>query len=251
MLDELNQSFLIKKAFELSYAIFRVGFQIRQAALKNELESWAVKVLSGVVSENYKKTQKSIEIIEYLLKLGAEVGLVNLNNVQTISSEARVLNSAIAKFSEKSAKAPEVDLEGVFSKNLSSRGELGRSEDKEKNFLDDNFSFSLNGNSSLKAAMRQSAILERIRQNNNCRLKEIQEFLPGVSERTLRYDLQSLMEQNLIERVGNGGPSTYYRLKREENQVNQKGKERSGEDIEAESNLKPEKGLLYLNEKAN
>ena len=65
----------------------------------------------------------------------------------------------------------------------------------------------------LNAAMRQSAILELIRQIGNCRVKDIEDILPGSSERTIRYDLQTLMEQNLVERVGAGGPSVYYRIR--------------------------------------
>jgi repressor of nif and glnA expression len=42
-------------------------------------------------------------------------------------------------------------------------------------------------------------------------LKDIQEVLPDTSERTIRYDLQTLLEQNLIERIGNAGPSVFYR----------------------------------------
>ena len=69
-----------------------------------------------------------------------------------------------------------------------------------------------NINGILKSAIRQTAILDRIRQTGNCRLKDIQEVLPEASERTIRYDLQTLLEQNLIERVGNAGPSVFYRV---------------------------------------
>ena len=79
-----------------------------------------------------------------------------------------------------------------------------------------------------KSEGRKSAILDVIRQNGNlagrpaspklqrgeqggCRLKEIQDALPDVSERTVRYDIQSLIEQGIVERIGNGGPATYYR----------------------------------------
>lgn len=64
-----------------------------------------------------------------------------------------------------------------------------------------------------KSEGRQATILERIRQNNNCRLKDVQEALPEASERTLRYDLQNLLGQGLIERSGNGGPATFYSAK--------------------------------------
>ncbi len=65
----------------------------------------------------------------------------------------------------------------------------------------------------MRAEMRQDSILERIRQSGNCRLKDIQEILPGCSERTIRYDLQALIERNLIERMGAGGPSVTYRMR--------------------------------------
>ena len=42
-------------------------------------------------------------------------------------------------------------------------------------------------------------------------LKDIQDMLPDMSERTIRYDLQTLVEQNLIERIGNAGPLVFYR----------------------------------------
>jgi hypothetical protein len=58
--------------------------------------------------------------------------------------------------------------------------------------------------------IRQSSILDRIRQSGNCRMKDFLEILPNSSERTIRYDLESLIDRKLIERVG-GGSATYYR----------------------------------------
>lgn len=70
----------------------------------------------------------------------------------------------------------------------------------------------LSGNS---AMIRQSAILGKIRQSSYCRLKDIQDLIPNSSERTLRYDLQKLIDQGSIERVGSGGPSSFYRVRRD------------------------------------
>jgi DeoR/GlpR family transcriptional regulator of sugar metabolism len=63
-------------------------------------------------------------------------------------------------------------------------------------------------------------MIEVIRQSGNsgnpaigCRLKELQNALPDVSERTLRYDLQRLIESGKIERLGSGGPATFYRAR--------------------------------------
>lgn len=66
---------------------------------------------------------------------------------------------------------------------------------------------------------RQMAIYELIRQfgkesGNGCRMRDLQESFSGVSERTIRYDLEKLMEMGLIERAGQSGPSTYYKVKK-------------------------------------
>ena len=68
------------------------------------------------------------------------------------------------------------------------------------------------GNGNMKAEMRQSAILEKIRQIGNCRLADIQQILPEVSDRTIRYDLETLVQKRLVERLGSGGRGAYYRV---------------------------------------
>lgn len=86
------------------------------------------------------------------------------------------------------------------------------------------------GNSAINAAIRspygrslegrQPAIINKIKDSNpsagsgqaGCRLKDLVAEFPDVSERTLRYDLQRLCGQGIIERVGNGGPASYYRF---------------------------------------
>ena len=72
---------------------------------------------------------------------------------------------------------------------------------------------------SLNLEVRQSAILEKIKQlsqsGGECGLKELMAAFPDVSDRTLRYDLQKLIFQGLIVKVGNRGPNTNYRSPRE------------------------------------
>ena len=65
----------------------------------------------------------------------------------------------------------------------------------------------------VRSGNRQIAILDRIRQTGNCKLRDIQEILPDCSERTIRYDLEDLIERNLIERTGAGGPAVSYRVR--------------------------------------
>ncbi|MBI4093292.1 MAG: DeoR family transcriptional regulator [Candidatus Kerfeldbacteria bacterium] len=44
-------------------------------------------------------------------------------------------------------------------------------------------------------------------------MKDLIAEFPDVSERTIRYDLQRLLQHGSVERVGNGGPASYYVIK--------------------------------------
>jgi len=61
--------------------------------------------------------------------------------------------------------------------------------------------------------IRQNLIFERIRQSGKANVKELSGQFPGVSERTLRYDLQRLCDQGMVEKIGSSGPGTSYSLK--------------------------------------
>jgi hypothetical protein len=228
-----------KKAYEVSYALFRIASRLGHKALEENLEEQALNLLTAIAAGESVKSQASIRVIRHLLKFGEDTGILNPINCRLINSELDTLNSAIAEFDE-AAKPAEVDLHKIFSENgaafsrsvvnadfatraSSEYPATGKIESVSNgSYENGNVSNGLNANGNgniVKAAMRQSAILERIRQNHDlpaqagCRLKDIQEALQDVSERTVRYDLQNLLEQGLIERSGNGGPATFYRVR--------------------------------------
>ncbi len=72
------------------------------------------------------------------------------------------------------------------------------------------------------STIRQNAILDKIKAMSEkdssgymtgCRMKDLMATFPEVSERTLRYDLQKLLGRGVVERMGNGGPSSGYVIK--------------------------------------
>lgn len=63
----------------------------------------------------------------------------------------------------------------------------------------------------IQAEERRNSILSLVRNLSLCRLKDVVNALPGVSERTVRYDLSYLIDRGFVERLGEGGPNTYYR----------------------------------------
>lgn len=233
---ENNQTKLFsKKAYEIAYALFRVAGSLNGASFRDAMEKDGLDLLLVVVSGDYAKAKDVLNGVDYLLRFGADVGVLNHSNAETILREAKAFNSAIAE-SSKPAIAKEVSIENIFSKDLYlSTEKTIASENSGKNTEQQNERWSIiqdkeaddvsidnamassgrngSGVSIVKSAMRQAAILERIRQNGNCRLKDIQEFLPEVSERTIRYDIQDLIGEGSIERLGNGGPATYYQMR--------------------------------------
>jgi len=58
---------------------------------------------------------------------------------------------------------------------------------------------------SLNSQTRQMIILKQIQEKQTMQFKAIHELFPSISERTLRYDLQKLVEQGLIRRTSQGG----------------------------------------------
>jgi|GEM_PF-1782457 len=133
-------------------------------------------------------------------------------------------NNSYKKEKEVSSNSTEKEVEKEsrgFSHLLS--GETFSSEDPRSSYLDEAPIISSSetiknsereedlDNNSPRTIMRQSAILRRVRESGGlgCRLKELIEEFPQVSERTLRYDLERLINQGHIIRVGQGPVSTY------------------------------------------
>ena len=213
MPDDNFSQFATKKAYEISYALFRVAGILKNGSLTKQLEDQAIKILSTATLKDYAGCLLVLNSTEYLLRLGTDVNLINPANSYLIINEIGNFNSAIAEF-ENTAKLPDLNLEPIFSKKpipvdnmpkVKKEHKEDRKKQSEETSIDDK--------APIKAAIRQSAILERIRQFGNCRLKDMQEFLPDVSDRTLRYDLQTLTEQGLIEKVGTAGLSSHYQIK--------------------------------------
>jgi hypothetical protein len=61
---------------------------------------------------------------------------------------------------------------------------------------------------------RRKVIIELLEQKPMCHIKDVMAALPHVSERTLRYDIKSLVDKGVIERAGGGGPHSFLRIKR-------------------------------------
>lgn len=68
----------------------------------------------------------------------------------------------------------------------------------------------------LGARERREAILALVQKRNLCHIKDVVSTLPDTSARTLRYDIQKMVDKGVLERVGSGGPNSFFRLRKNE-----------------------------------
>ena len=229
-----------QKAYEICYAVFRLGDAIKNSDLKTRLEKAGLDVLVASSLNNNNSLSRSLSLLEVLVIFSQGVGEISYPQTQILLREIGSFNTAIRKSNSAIA---ELNMEELFQTSLQDneakpkaampmiiRNEAHVNSVAESNNIGNvsNMSnineqgYSANGNGGLNGSgekekensvMRQSAILDIMRQVQNCRIKDLVAAFPGVSERTLRYDLQKLCEERVIERSGLGGPGTHYQLK--------------------------------------
>jgi len=195
--------FVEQKSQEVSYALIRIAPYIRRKELKSRIERLAFKLLEDSAAQDLEEGIKSVSALNALVSMGKAIYEIEPINAKVILGELNLLKSSMRNaigLSEGDEETP--NLESFFSKPpaVVDEGESGKE--------------AKNGNG-MAGTIRQSAILEKIRQTGNkqIQLKDLLSEFPEVSERTMRYDLQKLCSQGLVERVGSGGPGSYYSLK--------------------------------------
>lgn len=243
----ITLEFLKQKAREISYALNRVSFYIKREDLRNRLERLSFEFLENVAigSEDASDKQallkifKNIAALDVLVRISHslyEIEPVNANilirEIDSFNSAIRQLaeaNSAIGKFNSANPFAgEELNLDSIFSTPpaiIRQPADNSAIIDKEKEIVEKAYSTANSefGNSAIEGnnsanpvSVRQGLIADKVRQLGKANLRELLVRFPGVSERTLRYDLQKLCDQGLVERMGNSGPGTSYVLKGKE-----------------------------------
>jgi len=245
MRESGKNEFIGKKSYEIAYALWRIAAHASEKAFADILRTKAVELIGFAADGNYVGLNAAGDSLQAIIKFAVDVNCISVSNAAILAREIGNLKAAISEIAAikptKGFNDTDIDIADIFSKKsisqpaleTSEKMEFERSEHPEQmqeipladfladsvNAADMEFQGEAHGidadarETGKKAEMRQAAILERIRQNGDCRLADIQAILSDVSERTLRYDIESLVQQNLIERLGTGGRSVYYRAK--------------------------------------
>jgi hypothetical protein len=210
-----KERFILTKAYEVAYALFRLAAQMQEKDFAEPLRASGTALLAAAAAEDHAAAERSLRVMECLVKFGGDVAMIGTQNVEVMVREIYALDAAIAE-RKTAVKTDEVNVAEIFSKPEIAEHSAGPAAEPEPMRIEDFSGPQREASSPVRqpshdSAIRQSAILERIRQSGNCRLRDIQDVLPNISERTIRYDLQTLVEQNLVNRIGNAGPSVFYR----------------------------------------
>jgi hypothetical protein len=221
MAESGKNEFIGKKSYEIAYALWRIAAHAPEKTFADILHTKAIELVGFAADVNYAGSIATGDALQAIIKFAVDVNCISIPNAAILAREIGNLNAAISEIAaiEPIGGFADIDIVDIFSAENKSKTNLRNPEKIEEVPMEEFFaeeggdpSFEV-PESGKKAEMRQAAILERIRQNGDCRLGDIQAILPGVSERTLRYDIESLVQQNLIERLGTGGRSVYYRAR--------------------------------------
>ncbi len=176
-------------AHEIASAVFRVAALVRHERLRKELEEVAVELVKNIYPEN-------VDTLERFVRFTEAVGEVSEINAMVLCRELGNLRIMLnAEISESlSGVANSLNLQEIFAeKDISGGGkekqEIGNQEE------------------------RQKAVLGYIRKfPHGCRMRQLSVTFPDFSERTIRTDVQRLIDGGLVEKIGSKtGPFSYFR----------------------------------------
>ena len=167
---------------DIAHAVFRVARLVRNRKLRMELENASIDLVRDIDIETANS-------LERLVKLAKIIGEMNKTNMEVLCRELAIFRKLVFGKTAKIAKLPNsgkiVDIESMFNEKGSKQPEK------------------IAKTSSDRRKKRQTEILQLIRKFPDGRqAKELSERFPHISQRTLRNDIQMLLDGEKIERIG-------------------------------------------------
>ncbi|MDP2696252.1 MAG: DeoR family transcriptional regulator [bacterium] len=213
MLTNQN-SFVVQKSQQISLALIKLSVQTHRKEFRQRLERLAFDLVETINNNDAESAVAVLSATTGMIGFGKTIYEIEPINAKVMIEQ---IDNLLGEF-KNSAVFAEVDsdLSDIFSIK-----DGAKDNDQDDSVSTDYSNSKINGNghtngngNGISATIRQSAIIDVIRQSGNMAMRDLVVAFPEVSERTLRYDLQKLCDQNEIERVGNGGPASYYTIRK-------------------------------------
>lgn len=192
----------------LTFAVHRVVNALGNEALSKLLKESANAVLAdfvfltdnGIIPLSQKKViadrmLQQVEKMEYLFWGAKGIGTVPAENFSVLERGYEQIKAFCKSIPESSLETRPVE----------------RLEEKKPSYQDVP---KKHGETSKEISSRQNRILELLRTKEKAQVWELQKVFPEVTKRTLRRDLDDLLEKKLVERHGEWN-AVFYRMNRQ------------------------------------
>ena len=189
---------------DIAVAMFKVSSIIRHAVLKAELENKAISLVSSPNSDTIINATN-------LIVLGREIGEIKPSNATILIRELEVLRKGLFVL----PTAEEIDISSNFTARNSDTSNTASSfltAKTENPKPAPNLDKTINSPMLSKSFFNPDKVYQYIVTRKEVKLKELESVFNTVSGRTIRRITDSLIKEGKIERVGNPGPTSFYRV---------------------------------------
>ena len=198
---------------DIAVAMFKVSSIIRHATLRAELENKAIYLVSNPNSD-------TIINIANLIVVSREIGEIKSSNAAILIRELERLRKGLLI----SPAVEEMDISSQFIQNNSDTNDAAPLPAPSTNALPPSLAIKTENYNPYpssdkttsppaftKSFFNPDKVYQYIAARKGTRLKELESIFNAVSGRTIRRITDSLIKEGKIERVGNPGPTSFYR----------------------------------------
>ena len=218
----MNRNFFIR----LTFAVHRVADAFLQEELKQEIKEAANTVLADLIvfvekdgvsrEKKYElahQITRQIDVLLVYLDRAKREGWVHSENFSVLELEYGRLKDFLEVF--ESVEGADEETSAYSQKNSKPYRKAGATEEKAEQARPNHAGprpTSSNNHEQGTLTDRQRKIIEFLKRKDTAQVWELQKILPQVTKRTLRRDLDSLLQLDLVERKGEWN-SVVYELK--------------------------------------
>ena len=182
MEENIFNTELGKKIMALIKASFKVSDLIPDLVLREKIKSQILNVYGIFLEKRYSDLLKEIDVLDNFFFLAGQLNFVKDNHLRILRNGFLVFKSHIILMLNEPPKTS-------GDSTMAVKKEAVKPE--------------------LKLSERQGKILEKFQNKETLKLAEILDLFPGVSEKTVRNELFSLIGLKKITRSGQGNGSFY------------------------------------------
>jgi len=181
-MEDIFNTELGKKFLALTKAGFKVSDLIPDLVLREKIKSQILNVYGIFLEKKYSDLLKEIDVLDNFFFLAGQLNFVKDNHLRVLRNGFLVFKCRIVLALNEAPKTSVDSIPAVKKEAVKPE---------------------------MKLSERQRKILEKFQNKETLKLAEILELFPGVSEKTVRNELSSLIGLKKITRTGQGNGSFY------------------------------------------